>query len=125
MVAWKSSSVSPGNPTMMSVVIAMPGTGGFHFLADLDEFLVLIGTAHLLEDAVRSALHREMDVRAEFRQIGERGDEVVPVADGVGGGEADALDALDFVHGFQQLHEGRFSIHLGKLGAAVEIDDLT
>ena len=57
--------------------------GGFHFLADLDESGVLVGSPHFAQDPVRSALHREMDVRAELRQIGERGDEVVPVADGM------------------------------------------
>ncbi len=57
------------------------GPRGFHFLADLDELLVRVGAVHRLEDAVGAALHREMDVRAELRQMGEGGDEVVAVAD--------------------------------------------
>ena len=100
------------------------GAGGFHFLADLDELLVFVRPAHFPQDAVGAALHREMDVRAEFRQIGEGGDEVVAVADGMRRGEADALDAIDFMHGFEQLHEGRLAVDFRKLGAAVEIDDL-
>src|SRR5690606_22014367 len=80
--------------------------------------------AHRLEDAVRAALHREMNVRAELRQISERGDEIVAIADGVGRGEADALNAIHFMDGFEKLDEGGFPIDAGKLGAAVEVHDL-
>ena len=65
-----------------------------------------------------------MDVRAEFRQIGEGGDEVVPVTDGMRRGEADTLNAIDFVHGFEQLDEGGFTVDFRELGAAVKVDDL-
>ena len=100
-------------------------TGGFHFLTDFDELFVPIGPAHFPQDAVRTALHREMDVRTKFRQIGEGGDEVVAVTDRVGRGETDALDAFHFMHRFKQLHKRRPAIDARKLGAAVKIDDLS
>ena len=65
-----------------------------------------------------------MDVRAEFRQVGEGGDKVVAVADRVRGGEANALDFIDGVHGFEQLDKGRLAVDFRELGAAVKVDDL-
>jgi hypothetical protein len=83
---------------MISVVIAMRRPCRFHLLADLDELLVLVRPAHQLQDAIRSALHREVDVRAELRQIGEGCDEVIAIADRVRGGEANALNAFHRMH---------------------------
>ena len=99
--------------------------GGLHALADFDEAGVFVGSAHFPQDAVRTALEREMDVGAELGQAGEGLDEVLAVADGVGGSEADAGDFVDFVDGIEQLDEGGFSGDAGEFGAAVEIDDLS
>ena len=79
---------------------------------------------HGLENPVAARLHGKVDVAGEFGQVGEGVDEVVFVADRVGRGEADALDAVDLVDGFEELDEGAFAVDFGELVAAVEVDDL-
>ena len=70
----KSASVSPGKPTMMSVVSAHVG----HVLADqrdaVEVALARVGPAHRLQDRRRARLQRQVDVLADARQLGVRAD---------------------------------------------------
>ena len=63
--ASKSSSVSPGKPTMMSVVIAMSRRRVLHPLDAPHVFVARIQPLHAAEHARRARLHRQMDVIAE------------------------------------------------------------
>ena len=83
--------------------------GGADAADELEIFLRRVGAMHRLEDAVGAGLQREMDVLDELRQPGEGLDQIVPEADGMRRGEADALDALDLVDGLEQLHERAIS----------------
>ena len=60
----------------------------------------------------------------KLRQVGEGLDEVLLVTDRVRAGEADALDAIDLMDGFDELHEGAFATDGRELMAAIQIDDL-
>ena len=79
---------------------------------------------HGFEDAVGSRLQRQVDVLGQFGQAAEAIDEIFAETDGVRGGEAQAFQAFDFVHRFEQLHERAAPLDLGKFVASVKIDDL-
>ena len=70
-------------------------------------------------------MHGEVRAGAKLGEAGVGFHQIVPVAFRVRRGEADALDAVDLVHGFEKLHKGRLAIDARKLGAAVKIHDLT
>ena len=57
--------------------------GFAHGFAEVNVFFVLVGAAHEGEDAIAAALHGEVDVAAEFGQVGVGADEVFAEADGV------------------------------------------
>ena len=78
---------------MMSVVIAQSG----HVLADhldaLHVAVAVVGAAHRLQDAARARLQRQVDVLAQARQLGVRGDQLLAHVLRVRARVADALDA--------------------------------
>ena len=59
------------------------GPGFAHGVAEAQVFFVFVGAAHEAEDAVAAALHGEVDVAAEFGEVGVGFDEVFAEADGV------------------------------------------
>ena len=61
----------------------------------------------------------------QLGQASEAPDEVVAETDRVGGGEAQALESPDVVHGLEQLDERAAVAGHRKLVASVEIDDLS
>src|ERR1700677_775597 len=83
-----------------------------------------VAAMHQLQDAVAAALHGQMRAFAQLGQAPIGLDQIVSVAFGMGRGEADALDALDFVDGLEQLHESGFSVHGFEVALAVAGDDL-
>ena len=106
-VCSKSSSVSPGKPTMMSVVIAQSGTCSRIIATRSQVALAVVGAAHRLEDAARAGLERQVDVLAQRRQLGVRADHVLAHVLRVRARVADALDPVDRVDRPQQLGEAR------------------
>ena len=68
---------------MMSVVIAQSGTLADHLHA-LHVALAVVGAAHRLQDAARARLQRQVDVLAEARQLGVRGDQARARPSGAG-----------------------------------------
>ncbi len=104
-VCSKSSSVSPGKPTMMSVVMA----ASRHRLADpLDDAEVLrlpVGTPHRAQHRVGAGLQRHVQLRHHVRRLGHRRDDVVGELRGVRRGEPHPLQSLDLAARAQQLGE--------------------
>ena len=70
-----------------------------------DRAVVVDGVAapHPLEHDVGARLHRQVDVLADLRLLGDRGDHVVGEVDRVGRREPDPLDAVDLRDRAQQL----------------------
>ena len=77
---------------------------------------------HPLEHRVGSGLHREVDLRADLRLVRHRLDDPVGEVDGVGAGEADALDPVDLGHGAQQGGEVNVVPDVGVDGLSEEHD---
>ena len=101
----KSSSVSPGKPTMTSVVSARPGTASRRRSRERDVALARVGAAHRAQDARRARLQRQVHVLADRRALAVRGDHVVAHVLRVRARVADALDAGHGVEQPQQLAE--------------------
>ncbi len=91
---------------------------------DAAEALDGVGSAHGFEDTVAPALDGEMEVLAEFGQSGVALDEVFAEADGVRGGEADALDAVDVVDSLEELDKGAFAVDYGEFTDGVLVNNL-
>ena len=91
---------------------------------DLPVTFARVRPVHRAENPVAAALHRQVHVAAEFRQPTIGGDEVVFEAARVRRGEPDPLDAVDRVHAFQQLHEGRDAAGVRVIAPAVAGHDL-
>ncbi|WP_290503639.1 hypothetical protein, partial [Akkermansia sp.] len=60
---------------------------------------------------------------AQLGQVGECLHQILPEADGMGGNEADAPEALHLMHGFKQLDEAALAFRRFHL-PAVPVEDL-
>ena len=89
------------------------------------EFFRGVAAVHGFEEAVGTGLQRQVNVLGELREAAEAVDEVLAEADRVGGGEAEALEPFDLMHGFEELHERAASVEFREFVASVEIDDLS
>ena len=76
-VAWNSSSVSPGKPTMMSVVNAGLGSPVANPGELLQKAFHGIAPPHAPQHGVRAALQRRMKMGAEMLAVRGGGDEVL------------------------------------------------
>ena len=65
---------------------------------------------HRFQNPVRTRLEREMNVLGDFRQIGERLDQIVAKSDRMRRGKTKPLQTIDLVHGFEQLDEGALAV---------------
>ena len=117
--AAKSSSVSPGKPTMMSVVIAASGMLLADPVDDAEELRAAVGAAHRLEHPVGARLQRHVQARHDVGGLGHRGDDVVGEGGRVRAGEAHPLEALDLAAGAQQLAEREPVAELDAVGVDV------
>ena len=79
---------------------------------------------HLLQHPIAPALQRDVGALAQFRQPPIRLDEIIAVTFGMGRREANAFEAFNGVHCFEQLHESRFAIANSNLPFPVTGDDL-
>ena len=75
-VSRKSASVSPGKPTMMSVVSARSGIAARSSSTSVEVALARVRAAHRLEDPRRAGLERQVRVLADRGALGHRGDHV-------------------------------------------------
>ncbi len=104
-VSWKSCSVSPGKPTIRSVVIAACGMA-VRTLSRIDkEALGAVRAAHGPQHPVRTGLHRHVKGRADIRCLRHRLDDVVGELGRVRRGEPHPLQAVDAPACAQQLGE--------------------
>ena len=102
--AW-SSSVSPEKPVRMSVDSAMSGIAARRRATIVAVVGDGVAAPHPLEHHVGARLHRQVDVLADLRLLGDRGDHVVGEVDRVGRREPDPLDAVDLRDRAEQLRE--------------------
>ena len=112
-VSSKSSSVSPGKPTMMSdVTLIGPARCANH--GDLFEiFLARVGAQHLPQDARRSRLHRQVNVIAQLRHRVDRLDDVAPEIPRVRRRETHAPNSRNCRHGHQKFRKSTFVLATG------------
>ena len=103
----KSSSVSPGNPTMMSVDTARSGTIRRASASRCEVALGGVAAVHRGQHAVGAGLQRVVQLRAHGRRLGHRGERLGPHVLGVRRREADPADAVDGTDGPQQVGEQR------------------
>ena len=90
---------------MMSVVMAASGMAGPDPVQDGQVTVPAVGPAHGLQDPVRTRLQRHVQAGHDVRRLRHGVDDVVGEVPGVGGGEADALQALDLTAAAQQFAE--------------------
>ena len=119
----KSSSVSPGNPTMMSVVTARSSIAARAAREPLEVALGGVAAVHARERAVAPRLQRQVQVLAHARALGHRRDRVGAQILRVRRREPDPLDAVDRVDRAQQVGELR-PVLPGAEIAAVGVDVL-
>ena len=81
------------------------GDGGAHLLDEAQVALPPVGAAHRLQDARRAGLERQVGVLTDGLALGHGGDDIRAEVLGMRAREADALDAVDGVHGAQKLGE--------------------
>ena len=119
MVSSKSRSVSPGKPTMMSEVSERSRFASFvHWMRS--RYQSRVYSRCMARRNVRTAgLDGEMDVVAEGGRRVHDVDDVLGEVARVRGGEADALDAVDFAHAGEELGEAAFAA-----GVMVAVDVL-
>ena len=96
-VSAKSASVSPGNPTMMSVVSAMSGIASRMRSTSAEVALARVGAPHRLQDPRRAGLHRQVELLAHRVALGHGLDHVGAHVLGMRAREPDAVDAVDRV----------------------------
>ena len=118
-VSSKSASVSPGKPTMMSVVIAASGICSRTRSMMPEELVAAVGPAHRLEHPVGTRLERHVQARHDVGRLGHRGDDVVGEGRGVRAGEAHPLEPVDLAAGAQQLAEREPVAELDAVGVDV------
>ena len=82
------------------------GTRRTDALGKFLEFFGRVAPTHDFQDAVGSALEREMNMLDEFGQAHKGFNQIIAVTNRVGGCEAHALDAIHRADGFQQLDKG-------------------
>ena len=119
----KSASVSPGKPTMMSVVTARSGIAARAAAEPLEVARGGVAAVHARERAVAPRLQRQVQVLAHAVALGHRRDRLGPEVLRVRRREADALDAVDRVERAQQVGELRAALP-GAEVAAVRVDVL-
>ena len=78
-VCWKSSSLSPGKPTMKSVESPMAGWTRAQFLDQAQVTLARVAAVHQLEDAVAPALDGDVGALGQLGQTPVRRHQVVAV----------------------------------------------
>eukprot|EP00976_Prorocentrum_cordatum_P097431 1190988-Prorocentrum_minimum.AAC.4 len=83
--------------------------------------LVRVSAQHLLQNIVVARLERNVVERHHLRHLRASLDEALGKVAGVGGGEADALDAWHVVHVLQQVGEGPQAPSGAVLGEAWEV----
>ena len=71
-VSSKSASVSPGKPTMKSVLMPMPGCTAAQLLDDAQEPLARVAAVHQLQHAVAAALHGDVRALGQLAAAGRR-----------------------------------------------------
>ena len=121
MVSANSASVSPGKPTMMSVVMLM-GRRAERIQCDFFEiFVARVGAQHLLENAVGARLHGQMNVVAEGRSGVDGFDDFASEVVGMRGGETHAANSGNRGDGQEQIDE----IHAPGRGIAIGVHGLT
>ncbi len=90
---------------MMSVPRETSGTISRRSCDFFEILLLRVDPVHLFQDAARSRLHGEMDEFAEGREIADRLHQLEGDVDRVGGHEADAFHAGDFVEPIEKVVE--------------------
>jgi len=101
--------------------------GGLHaaqFPDDFQEPLAGIAAVHPFQHGVAAALHRDMGVFHQFAEPPIGFHQVIRVPFRVGRAKADPLQVVDFIHRFEQLHEGGAAVAAGDEAPAVAGDDL-
>ena len=80
---------------MKSEVSARSGRAARSRATNVDVVCARVPAVHRGEDAIGSRLHRQMQLRHEFRQIAMRRDQIVVHVARVTGGVAQPIDAVD------------------------------
>ena len=110
---------------MISVVMPMPGRARAQFLDDAQESLARVAAMHQFQDAVAAALQRQMRALAQFWQPRVGFHQIIAVTFGMRRREPDALQAVNFMNGLQQLNKSRFAIAHREIALAVTGDNLS
>ena len=105
-VSRKSSSVSPGKPTIRSVERDFR-YGGTHLVDQPEEALAAVRASHRLQDSRGAGLERQVRVLADRSALRHRGDHRRAKVLRVRARESDPLDAFYRVTGAEQLAEVR------------------
>ena len=119
-VSSKSAAVSPGKPTIMSVVIEMPGTVVAHAVDEIEVRLARVAASHHVQDPGRARLDGQMEVLADLRQVRHRAQQPIGDVPRMRTGESDALDPWTVVDRFEQPGEVARRV----VGGLVVIHDL-
>ena len=93
----------------------------FHPVDAAHVFVAGVEALHAVENGSGAALNRQVDVVTEGRIFVDGIDDVFDKIAGVGGGEPDALEAIDFAHAAQE--HGEIKAHVR--GVFVTVDVLT
>ena len=104
-VSSKSRSVSPGKPTMMSVVMAAVGDLRADLIDDPQILVPAVGTAHRPQHRVGAGLQRHVQLRHDVRGLRHRRDHVAGEVARMGRGEPHPLQPLDLAAGAKQFPE--------------------
>src|ERR1043166_5700089 len=91
---------------------------------DPEKSFARVAAVHEFKHAVAPALHRDVRALDELRQARVGFNQIVSVTFRVRRSEADALQSLDLVDGFEQLHEGRLAIFRADLAPPITRHDL-
>ena len=94
-VASKSSSVSPGNPTMKSPRNGDVGAGGAHLVQICEIGFGRVAAVHRLEDAVAARLHRQVQIGHQLVDLAMGGNQLVGHVGRVAGRVADPLEPIE------------------------------
>src|SRR6267143_2207977 len=91
----------------------------------IEIFLGGVSAVHCFQDFVRSRLYWQMKVIDQLRQTPVGIDQIFAEPDRVRRSEAKALQTVDCMDRFEQLHKRTLIVDLRKFVAAVEVYDLT
>ena len=92
----KSSSVSPGKPTISDVRRAIAGISRRSFAIRSADFLLAAPAVHSLQNRVADMLERDVQIFADFLLFLDQLDQAVGYAVGIGIEQAYPAQALDF-----------------------------